>query len=133
MDEPTSSDAVRRFLHDHIATVAQLEILLLLQTNPQQNWAPAKIAHELRAERSGTEQQLRLLEQHTLVKPDDAGAYHYQPATPELHAAAVAVAQAYLVRRVAVIEMIYSKPPDSLRAFSDAFRLRKDEPGGSSR
>ena len=133
MDEHTTTDAVRRFLRDHIATVAQLEILLLLQTNPQQKWPPAKIADELRADHAGTEQQLKLLDQHALVKRDDAGSYYYAPASPELHAAVIAVAQAYLVRRVAVIEMIYSKPSDSLRAFSDAFRLRKDEPDGSSR
>jgi len=133
MDDPTSTDAVRRFLHDHIATVAQLEILLLLQTNPHQKWAPAKVAHELRADSAGTEQQLKLLEQHALVKRDSGGGYYYEPATPELHAAVISVAQAYLVRRVAVIEMIYSKPPDSLRAFSDAFRLRKEEPGAPSR
>ena len=34
----------------------------------------------------------------------------------------------YKARRVSVISFIYSKPTDPLRAFSDAFKLRKDEP-----
>ena len=34
----------------------------------------------------------------------------------------------YKTRRVSVISFIYSKPTDPLRAFSDAFKLRKDEP-----
>jgi hypothetical protein len=56
--------------------------------------------------------------------------YHFAPATSELEAGVVAVAQAYLTRRVAVIEMIYARPSDNLRAFSDAFRLRKEPPSG---
>jgi hypothetical protein len=132
VDDASKTDPVARFLRDHITSVAQLEILLMLQTNPQQTWSPAKIANELRADSAGAAQQLKLLEQHQLVKVNEAGAYYFAPATPELQAAVVAVAQAYLIRRVSVIELIYSKSPDSLRAFSDAFRLRK-EPGESSR
>jgi hypothetical protein len=45
-----------------------------------------------------------------------------------LTAAAVGdLAATYAERRVAVITLIASRPMDNVRAFSDAFRLRKKE------
>ena len=122
------SDQVKKFISDHIASVAQLEILLLLQTNPAQAWTPADIARELRIEATGAQQQLTLLASSGLVREEPPGTFAYAPVSPDLHAAAVAVAQAYLVRRVTVIGLIFDKTPDKLRAFSDAFRLRKEPP-----
>ena len=126
MDE--GNDQVRRFINGHISSVAQLEILLLLQTNPQQKWTVEQIVHELRTGVAGTQQEVNLLSRSGLLQQEGPDRYFYSPSTPELHAAAVAVAQAYLIRRVTVIGLIFAKPPDSLRAFSDAFRLRKEPP-----
>ena len=132
MDEPAFSEQIQHFIRDHISSVAQLEILLLLQTNPQQRWKPHDIARELRIEAAGAQGQLDLLCATGLVRrePAEAAAYMYMyaPASPELQMAAIAVAQAYLVRRVSLIGLIFAKPsepPSSLKAFSDAFRLRK--------
>ena len=52
--------------------------------------------------------------------------YRFNPASPDAPVVA-ALETIYKVRRVSVISFIYSKPTDPLRAFSDAFRLRKDE------
>jgi hypothetical protein len=40
------------------------------------------------------------------------------------------LAQAYTDRRVSVITLIFSKPVDKLRSFTDAFKLRRDDPRG---
>jgi len=122
------NDVVRKFILEHIASVAQLEILLLLQTNPSQTWTPAAIARELRIEPAGAQVQLTALVASGLVTLDPPDNYQFAPHSPELKDAAVALAQAYLVRRVTVIGLIFSKPSDKIRAFSDAFRLRKDPP-----
>jgi hypothetical protein len=53
-------------------------------------------------------------------------AYRYAPSRPALAAQVDALAQAYRAGRVAVINLIYNKPPDPLRSFADAFKLRKD-------
>ena len=140
MSESAVSEQVQRFLYDYIGSVAQLEILLLLQTNSQQSWSAQAIARELRIESAGASQQLALLATAGLVRttppsPDAPATFAYAPQTPDLQAAVTALAQAYLIRRVTVIGLIHAKPPGggggaSLRAFSDAFRLRKDPPHG---
>lgn len=53
--------------------------------------------------------------------------YRFNVASPEAGTVAN-LERIYKERRVSVISFIYSKPSDPLRAFSDAFRLRKDEP-----
>lgn len=116
--------------------MAQLEILLLLQTNPQQSWSSQAVARELRIEPAGASQQLFHLVDSNLVRQLAPEQFVYAPATPELQAGATALAQAYLIRRVTVIGLIFAKPPEppsSIRAFSDAFKLRKDSPNAPPR
>jgi hypothetical protein len=128
-DQPISH-AVQQFIWDNINSVAQLEILLLLQTNPSQAWSPDAIARELRIETAGATVQLENLCSSNLAAKDpaDPPAYRFAPANPALHDTAVALAQAYLVRRVTVIGLIFSKPSDNIRLLSDAFRFRKGPP-----
>lgn len=57
----------------------------------------------------------------------EASSYRYLPRAPELDAAVLLLADTYRHRRVAVITVIASKPMENVRAFSDAFRLRKKE------
>jgi hypothetical protein len=122
--------AIHQFIGAHIQSVAQLEILLLLHTNPAQSWTPAAIARELRIEVLGAVQQLAGLASSGLVKrdPPDSENYFFAPATEELAKGTHLLAQAYLVRRVTVIGLIFAKPPDKIRVFSDAFRIRQDPP-----
>lgn len=123
---------VRHFISAHITSVAQLETLLLLKTNPTQVWSPEAIARELRIDKRAASDQLAHLERNGVaVRTSEQGdAYRYNPATPELDAAVVALAQSYLVRRVTIIGLIFSGPSSSLRAFSDAFRIRREDENG---
>jgi hypothetical protein len=52
--------------------------------------------------------------------------YRFNPASPEAGLVGE-LEKIYKARRVSIISFIYSKPTDPLRAFSDAFRLRKEE------
>ena len=60
-----------------------------------------------------------------LLREREPGCYQYAPRTPELHAVVTRVDEMYRQRRVAVITLIASKPIESVRAFSDAFRIRR--------
>jgi hypothetical protein len=53
--------------------------------------------------------------------------YRYEPQRPELEQGLSALAKEYQERRVAVIEAIYSRPPDPVRTFADAFKLRREK------
>jgi hypothetical protein len=45
----------------------------------------------------------------------------------DLHSAVTHLDQIYRERRVAVITLIASKPIENVRAFSDAFRIRRNK------
>ena len=62
-----------------------------------------------------------------LLEATEASSYRYSPKTPELDATVLLLAETYRQRRVAVITVIASKPMENVRAFSDAFRLRKKD------
>ena len=53
--------------------------------------------------------------------------YVYSPSSA--HAAKIVeeLSVLYKIRRVTIITLIYSKPSEQIRDFSDAFRFKKDE------
>lgn len=132
MSEYVMSSIVKTFLTDTITSVAQLELLLLLRTSYPKCWTIDQLVAELRVERGWAAQQLELFRGAGLATRDEQSppAYCYGPATSQLEQTVSAVAQDYLLHRVSVTEFIYSKPSATLRAFADAFRLRKDPPNG---
>ena len=121
---------LREFIAAHIASVAQLESLLLLKTNPTQSWTPDMMARELRIDPKAAADQLAGLEKDGFLQGGPAAGYRYVPRTPALDDAVIALAQAYLVRRVTITGLIFSQSNRVIRAFSDAFRLRRDDPHG---
>ena len=132
------SQAVQAFVADHIESVLQLEVLLLLRGRPGSEFAAADIADELKIDRTWVEAQLgNLCARGLLACPDTTAPrrFRYAPATPELSAVMDDLARAYTDRRVTVISMIFSKPPSppptsGIRTFADAFRFRKDNTDG---
>lgn len=122
------SPEVRRFLLEHIASVAQLEVLLLLRANPAEGWSAERLAGELRVALPWARDQLEDLRARGLLEREagDPPTYRFRARTPELERTANALARDYILHRVTIIEIIYTKPSDSLRSFSDAFRLKRD-------
>jgi hypothetical protein len=130
VSEADIREDVRRFLAQHIESVVQLEVLLLLHAHPDREFSPQQVASELRIDVAGAEEQLSRLCAAGLLtcgSPPDVH-YRFQPATPELADTATAVARAYTDRRVTMISLIYSKPVDKIKIFTDAFRLRREKP-----
>jgi hypothetical protein len=123
---------VRRLLADHIESVVQVEILLLLHADPNRALTPADVAKELRIDAAYAQSELANLSVRGMLRTTDkqANAYRYAPLTPQIDAAVRGLATAYADRRVTVIGLVYSKPPDQIRSFADAFRLRKEKGDG---
>jgi len=122
-------EKVRRFIVDHINSVESLEILLLLFADTGREWSALEVGRTLYTRPESAAAQLQELHRAKLllaIAGGEAPKYRFHAASPE--AAIVAdLEKVYKTRRVSVISFIYSKPTDPLRAFSDAFRLRKDE------
>lgn len=118
-----------KFITQYITSVAQLEMLLLLRTNPTELWAVENLARELRVEVPWAETQLRQLCEYGLAeRTDQPPLYRFKPSTPALDDAVNALSREYLIHRVSIIEAIYSKPSGSIRVFADAFRIKKEPP-----
>jgi DNA-binding IclR family transcriptional regulator len=118
---------VHRFLHDHIESVEHLEVLLLLTRPPERGWSATEVAETLYSHPSSIKLRLARLLGQGLVREIEEGCYQYSPKTAELHTTVQRVAECYHERRVAVITLIASKPLDNVRAFSDAFRIRRNK------
>lgn len=121
-------DHLLRFIAEHISSVAQLEVLLLLKEHPGQDWNAEQAARALYAQAAPIADELAGWRSRGLLAlaPDMPGAYRYAPQTPEAAAVVDALQDAYKNRRVSVITAIYSKPADKIRTFADAFRIRQE-------
>jgi hypothetical protein len=130
MNREELPQAVQSFIAGHIDSAVQLELLLLIHRT-RATWDASTVSAELKIDAGWAGSQLALLCDQGLLRcnPGPPAVYEYHPRTTELDAAVAALAAAYADRRVSVISLIYSKPTDNLRAFADAFRLRKREDG----
>lgn len=126
MSDPVIPDTVHRLILERIDSVAQLEALLLLRSEPQ-DWDAARLAGRLYVSAGEAAVLLNSLQARGLFKMNtDTGMYHYEPATPELAEAVDLLADTYRTRLIPMTKLIHSKSATSLQRFADAFRLRKE-------
>ncbi|MGH7139188.1 MAG: hypothetical protein ACREHD_25875 [Pirellulales bacterium] len=121
-------DDVRRFIAGNIASVAQLEVLLLLREDRRRGWTADEVSRALYAAESGMAGQLDDLVAKGLayVTQRPEARFRYRE-DDDLDKLVDGLAKLYKERRVAVISVIYSEPLDKARSFADAFRLRKEK------
>lgn len=126
---PSLPQHVVRFIEQHIHSVLQLEILLLLRERGGQ-WSPTNVAEELRITEQSAEFRLRDLHLRKLASYDpSADAYSYSPKTERLGLLVDDLAVSYATMRYTVINLIFSVPGDSARTLAEAFRFRKKRGG----
>ena len=115
---------IRDFIARHIASVEELEVLLLLQEDQNRRWSAAEINERLRSQEASIAKWLEALVALGLAAGSE-GLYRFAPANEELAIDARALADAYRERRIKVIEVIFSKPNENLLNFVRAFDLRR--------
>jgi DNA-binding MarR family transcriptional regulator len=122
---------VKRFIHETINSVEQLEVLLFLVSNPEQEWSGADVADRLRASFDSVSAKLADLQAAQLLavrRDEEKGLlYRYSPGSSALaNEVAASLTRAYDEGKDTLIQLIYTKPLANIRYFADAFRLRKD-------
>lgn len=122
------TEKVLRFLGEHVASVEQLEILLLLSNEPERVWSVEEVFQTIQSSRTSIIERLKVLQQHGFLQIQEEGQtlYRFEPATVELREGVSELKAAYRKTRVKIIESIYSHRLDQVRIFADAFKLRKD-------
>ncbi len=122
------TEAVKNFIHQHINSVEQLEVLLWMLNSNNREWSAADLSRELYIQAASASTRLADLERSRLLKASQSTPplYRYAPAEPALDQAAREVDAAYSIRRVGIINLILERPLDNVRVFSNAFRIRRD-------
>jgi hypothetical protein len=112
------------FITRYIVSIEQLEVLLAVYSEPTRDWSAREINDRLRSQEASILKWLDALVGMRVVNV--AGErYRYAPLHEDMNRQIAALADAYRTRRIKVIEVIFSKPNESLLSFMRAFELRK--------
>jgi hypothetical protein len=122
-DEPVPKH-IRDFIARSIDSVAQLEALLLLRSNPAETWGIEPVAKRLYVAPGEALEILQRLCGDGLLSGRD-GVFHYECATPELRQTVDELAETYRRQLIPITKLIHAKPR-RIRAFADAFKFTKD-------
>lgn len=120
------SPEVARFIAEHIDAAEQLEILLLLHREPEREWTARDVSQAIYTVPASATLRLEGLAAAGFAE-STGGAdprYRFSPRSAQLRQQVDMLAEAYRADRVAVIKLIFSRPPDPVQSFADAFRLR---------
>ncbi|HMJ92357.1 MAG TPA: hypothetical protein VK530_21220 [Candidatus Acidoferrum sp.] len=121
---------VRRFIAKHIRSLEQLEVLLLVSALPDRDWTVDSVFQVVQTNRAVVQQRLEEFVRDGLMLRQPGDTYRYAPQSESLAHDIIAVGGFYKLSRHKVVEMIYASPPDDIRKFSDAFRIKKGNPNG---
>ena len=117
---------VKEFINQHIHSLAQLEVLLTLRREPERLWTIGEVTSALYLQPEMVNDLLLDVVRRGLAD-QEGGSFRYRPANEVVGGLIDRLAQLYRERRVAVTTEIFAKPVDSVRAFAEAFRLRRKE------
>jgi predicted ArsR family transcriptional regulator len=126
------SNEVTRLIAEHITSVEQLEILLLLRSTPEREWSAHQVSDAIRTSEQSAARRLEDLHARGFLsaRGDSPPHYTYSPSSRSLGDAVSSLASSYAALRYTVIDAIFSKPIQNLRVYADAFRLREDRDNG---
>lgn len=121
-DDPIPED-IREYITRHVDSIAQLEALLLLRSQPGESWDLLKLARRLYISEPEVSHALAHLIEARVVTFND-GVFTYDPA-PEVRDLVERVAETYRRHLIPVTDLIHSKP-SRIHQFADAFKFRRD-------
>lgn len=120
-------ESVERLILESIDSVELLRVLMLLFDQPERAWTVAEINRELRSSESSIAKRLSDLYSRRLLKRPETESHCYVPYSEETAQAVRALAECHRLMPYRVIELIYSRPTDALRAFAAAFKIKKED------
>jgi hypothetical protein len=120
---------IEAFIGQHIESLAQLELLLLLRRESTRSWSYFDLARQLYITPDVCTGIIADLERRGFVLRDaaDNNLVRYRSGGADVDQLIDQLAALYHQRRVAVITLIYSKPVKKVQTFADAFRLRREQ------
>lgn len=117
-----------QFIQEHVSSLEQIEVMFLLRDTPTREWRADEVSRQLGSSLMSIGRRLEHLAEARFLKvrhTERGPVYQYGPESEEMAALIDAAAKLYKERRLAVIDLVYGRPESDLRAFSDAFMLKK--------
>jgi hypothetical protein len=127
--EPIPQDIVR-FMQANIESLEQLELLRVLSEDPSKEWDLASLGQLAQANPQAAAAHLAALSARGLITVIVRGAetwYRHGGGSPAKDKMLSRLLQMYKQRPVSMIRLVYEQATDRLRAFADAFRVRKED------
>jgi hypothetical protein len=121
------SERLRAFLQQRLASLDQIEVVLLLRSEPERSWTAMEVAEELRMAPEPAAMRLFLLASGGLIafEPSAVPRYRYSGADAETQALIQELSAVFTADRGAVASVVDTSSRDPLRSFADAFKLKK--------
>lgn len=126
MSEEGVPATVLQFVNRHIESLEELEILLLLHTEPSKAWTVAEIFQKIQSTQMSVQHRLLQFEASGLIEAKGDG-YRFKGNHEPIASVVAALAENYKDRRIRIIEAIYGAKCDPAQTFADAFKLRKKD------
>lgn len=116
------------FLNQHIQSVGQLEVLLLIHSEPSHLWTAESVAQALRSNASSARTWLDSFASAGLVEKgsETVVTYRYVFKDAHLNVLVSQLIQEYKIRPLKVIDAITNRPTNQMLSFMDAFRIKKE-------
>ena len=124
---PALPPEVVAFLDEHIFSVTQLEVLLLVQEIAPESITVPDLSRSARLPERSLRPWLDAFVERGLLVHDDADGYRCAELDPPTRAVVDAVADCYVRRRVSLSRHVYASREDPALRFADAFRFRKEK------
>jgi hypothetical protein len=117
---------VRDLIARSIDSVESIELLALLHRSADTFWAPEAAAQRLGIGPDIARKKLNALADSALLsRASGTGAFRYAPSEASVRSAVDDLVEAYVKYRIGVVNTIYAANLDRLKAFTDAFKLKK--------
>jgi hypothetical protein len=130
VDESRLPPGVESFLRDHIETLEQVELLDLLMKDADKWWDARTVAQLIGISPDAAQGELERLASRNLlaIAISNHVRYRFQPGTATLRQATDELAAALRSHGMDVYRFVVGTTRRAVRDFSDAFRIRRDEP-----
>jgi len=122
------SPGLAHFIQQHIQSIRQLEVLLLLHATPTKEWTAEKVARDLCSNETSTLTWLEIFRSQGLLTSAAAAplSFRYDPSRPELAEMVSQLAQEYKIRPLKVIDVFLAQPATKMMNFMEAFKIKKE-------
>ncbi|QAU47007.1 hypothetical protein [Bradyrhizobium guangzhouense] len=117
------SDELRSFILERIDSVAQIEALLLVRSDPQSQWNAERLAERLYISKTEAADALSRLCASELLSRDDA-VYRLEGVPEQNRVLIEQLLEVYSRHLIPVTNLVHSKPR-RIGSFADAFKFRK--------